>query len=364
MKRPDVSVVIPTYNRAGGLPVLLERLLDQDAATALEWDVLVVDNNSRDETRQTVERIIADDTSGRLRYAFEPRQGVSYARNTGVELTTAPIIAFLDDDGLPGRDWVRAMKEAFDEHPEAHCIGGRVKAAWRSPAPSWVTPAHAGPIALQDRPKATYVNRQNASACLLTANLGIRRSVFEQLGGFSPDYPRNQDREFEMRMWRAGMQGLYLPSMDVTVDVPAQRLTRSYHRKWQATTGHYHAMMRYRDTVDSNGAIIDEAVHARRFLGTPLFMYRLFLSHVTGWLAAAVRFRHDERFYHETRIWYYVSFFITRWRHRRSIPSECPPLRATPRQDDAAPIYIPEESNRHTPANMHAVATPGRFENA
>jgi glycosyltransferase involved in cell wall biosynthesis len=311
----DISVVVPTYNRSDGLRPLLDRLLDQDAGD-LAYDILIVDNNSTDDTRAVVEAVMAQDRSGRLRYAFEPRQGVSHARNTGVELTTAPIIAFLDDDGLPGREWVRSMKRAFDDHPEADCIAGRIKAHWTIPPPSWLQSAHAGPIALQDRPAPAYINARNASACLLTANLGVRRRVFETVGGFSPDYPRNQDREIEMRMWRAGLQGLYLPEMDVIVEVPENRLTRAYHRKWQATTGHYHALMRFRDTVDRNGVMHEESPHTRRLFGTPFFMYRSALSHVAGWLAAALRFRPHERFFHETRLWYYASFIKTRARHR------------------------------------------------
>ena len=96
----DVSVVIPTFNRAAGLPALIERLLQQDAG-GLRYEVLVVDNNSTDATPTVVQDLIARDTTGRLRYAREPRQGVSHARNTGVERTAAPLIFFLDDDGVP-----------------------------------------------------------------------------------------------------------------------------------------------------------------------------------------------------------------------------------------------------------------------
>jgi glycosyltransferase involved in cell wall biosynthesis len=319
----DISVVIPTFNRAVGLEPLLRRLLDQNA-TGIQYEILVVDNNSTDETKAVVAKLIAQDGTGRLRYAFEGRQGVSYARNTGIELTTAPIIAFLDDDGIPGREWVRSMKEAFDAHPEADCIGGRVRADWTEPPPPWFAAAHAGPVALQDRPEPAYLNARNASACLLTANLGFRREVFARIGGFSPRYRRNQDRELEMRMWRASMQGLYVPAMAVVVTVPRSRLTRKYHRRWQATTGHYHALMRFRDTVDGNGVMVDETPNARRIFGTPLFMYRSFLSHAVGWVSALVRLQAADRFYHETRLWYYVSFFITRWRNPDST-SEPPP---------------------------------------
>jgi cellulose synthase/poly-beta-1,6-N-acetylglucosamine synthase-like glycosyltransferase len=253
---------------------------------------------------------------------------LSYARNTGVELTSAPIILFVDDDVMPGRTWLQSMKEAFDAHPEADCIGGRVKPHWTAPPPDWFTlHEHAGPLALQDRPRAAYVNARQASACLLGANFGFRRSVFEAIGGFSPHYPRGQDREFEMRMWRAGMQGLYLPAMDVTVEVPRERLTRQYHRRWHATTAHYHALMRYRDMVDANGVLRAESPRARRLLGVPLFMYRAWLAHGAGWIGSLLTRRSRERFYHETRLWYYASFFVTRLRYPNGVCLPGPRLR-------------------------------------
>jgi hypothetical protein len=158
------------------------------------------------------------------------------------------------------------------------------------------------------------VNRSSASTCLIGANLAIRRAVFDQVGWFSPDYPRNQDREFEMRMWRAGKLGMYLPTMDVVVEIPEERLTKRYHRKWQATTGRYHALLRFRDTLDAGGRLHDGESNIRRFLGTPLFLYRSFLHHIAGWCAAILRGDRDNRFFHETRLWYFTSFVWTRFR--------------------------------------------------
>lgn len=312
----DISVVVPTYNRGRQLEPLLVSLLAQEAR-GVRYEVVVVDNNSTDDTRRVVDELASTAPHRPLRYVFEPRQGVSYARNTGVANTSAPLVVFLDDDGVPGQDWVWSMKRAFDEHPEADCIGGRIKPRWVHPRPSWLTAPHWGPIAVQDRVHAAYLNTRQASACLLSANLGCRREAFDAVGGFSPDYPRGQDREFEMRLWRAGKQGLYLPDMDVTVDVPAERLTRRYHRGWQATTGKYHALMRYRDTLSADGAMIEEPTDAPRIFGSPRFLYREFVTHVGGYVRAAVTFNADRRFFHETRLWYYVSFFRTRWHTSR-----------------------------------------------
>jgi glycosyltransferase involved in cell wall biosynthesis len=311
LQTPDLSVVIPTHDRPADLQLVIDALMAQEA-DGISYEVIVVDNNSREETRAVVDRALARGTPVPLRYVREPRQGVSYARNTGVSVARSSLIAFLDDDGVPVPSWVREIKRALDEHPEVDCIGGRVRAVWSTPPPSWLTPAQSGPIAIQDRPDPALCDRDHASACLLSANLACRREVFQEVGGFSPLYPRNQDREFEMRAWRAGKRGLYLPIADVLVDVPPHRLTKAYHRKWQAVTAHYHALMRYRDTVDASGRMIEDGTY-RTWLGVPRFMYRDCLKRIAGWLRAALSGRADERFHQELRIWYYVSFFRTRW---------------------------------------------------
>ncbi len=314
----DLSIIVPSWNRAPQLEPLLTSLLDQDTG-GVRYDIVVVDNNSTDDTRRVVERIAADAPAGQVRYLFEPRQGVSYARNAGVAATAAPIVAFVDDDGIAGRDWVRSMKRAFDDHPEADCIGGRITPRWVTPRPSWLTAPHAGPIAVQDRPEAAYLNAGQASMCLLSANLGCRRVAFDAVGGFSPDYPRGQDREFELRLWRAGRQGLYLPEMEISVEVPAERLERRYHRRWQATTGKYHARMRFRDSLSLEGALIEERPDVRRLWGSPLFLYRECLEHLAGFVRAAVTLDGDRRFFHETRLWYYLGFFRERRAARRGV---------------------------------------------
>lgn len=311
LQTPHLSVVIPTHDRPADLQLVIDALMAQEA-DGISYEVIVVDNNSREETRAVVDRALARGTPVPLRYVREPRQGVSYARNTGVRVARSSLIAFLDDDGVPVPSWVREIKRALDEHPEVDCIGGRVRAVWSTPPPSWLTPAQSGPIAIQDRPDPAPCDRDHASACLLSANLACRREVFEQVGGFSPLYPRNQDREFEMRAWRAGKRGLYLPIADVLVDVPPHRLTKAYHRKWQAVTAHYHALMRYRDTLDASGRMIQDGTY-RTWLGVPRFMYRDCVKRIAGWLRAALSGRADERFHQELRIWYYVSFFKTRW---------------------------------------------------
>jgi len=308
---PELSVIIPTYNRSNEVELVLDALMRQET-DGITYEVIVVDNKGSDATRAVVDRAVARGTPVPLRYVCEPRKGVSYARNTGVSLARASLIAFLDDDGVPVPTWVREIRRAFDEHPDIDCIGGRVRPVWNTPPPSWLTSAHSGPIAIQDRSRPAPFDREHAWGCMLSANLACRRAAFDEVGGFSPDYPRAQDRELEMRLWRAGKRGLYLPIADVVVDVPPERLRKAYHRRWHIVVAHYHAKMRYHDTLDSSGRLIPDGTY-RTFLGVPRFMYREFFRHLVAWVRAAVVGQADARFQEELRIRYFFSFFRTRW---------------------------------------------------
>lgn len=305
----DVTVVVPTYNRCERLTPLLASLAAQRAPD-VSFEVLVVDNNSTDRTREVVERFVDAHPELCLRYLFDPRQGVSYARNTGIARARAPIVAFIDDDVEAAPDWLLQLVRAFEAHPEIDVIGGRVRPAWHRPAPPWLTSRHHGAVAVQDRPAPMLVNAANASACLISANLACRAAACLAVGGFSPRYPRCQDREFQLRLWKAGFQGLYLPHIEVSVDVPDDRRTKQYHRRWQRTTGKYHARMRYRDLVDVTGALV-ERCH-RTFLDTPLFVWRDCLDHARGFLAALAPGRSIARFEHEAWLWYYAAYIVCR----------------------------------------------------
>src|SRR3954452_15122427 len=100
------SVVIPTFNRARLLGETLDRIAQLRPSLAA-WDVIVVDNNSTDETRASVEQR-QESFPVPLHYVFEPRQGRSWALNAGVEASAAPILVFTDDDVLVGDEWLDA----------------------------------------------------------------------------------------------------------------------------------------------------------------------------------------------------------------------------------------------------------------
>src|SRR6185295_6783569 len=120
----DISAVITTYNRSEMLAAALEPLLRQNAG-GVRYEVIVVDNNSTDNTRTTVEAFIARGYPN-LRYVFEPKQGIAHGRNAGIAAAQGDIIAFTDDDVVVTDNWIAVIKRAFAENPDVEFIGGKI----------------------------------------------------------------------------------------------------------------------------------------------------------------------------------------------------------------------------------------------
>src|ERR1700683_3449953 len=107
MNPPKITVLLCTHNRAQSLPIALESIATQILPQSVGWEILVVDNNSSDETRQVV-----DDFCRRcpqIRYLFESKQGISHARNSGIQNARGEILAFIDDDETAGIDWLKNL---------------------------------------------------------------------------------------------------------------------------------------------------------------------------------------------------------------------------------------------------------------
>src|SRR5262245_36456759 len=133
------SIVIPTFNRANDLRDTLASLAGQ--ATHAPWEVIVIDNNSTDRTREVVLEA-ARSFPVELHYLFEPVQGRSAAMNTGIARARGQVIATTDDDVRIGPEWLDRAGDALDRH-DRHYVGGKVLPIWNGPRPAWI-PDHGG----------------------------------------------------------------------------------------------------------------------------------------------------------------------------------------------------------------------------
>ena len=102
----NITVILCTFNRATSLSKALESVACSELPESVEWEVLVVDNNSSDRTREVIEEYCRQ-FPGRFRYLFEPQQGLSSARNAGIREARGDVLAFLDDDVMVEAEWLQ-----------------------------------------------------------------------------------------------------------------------------------------------------------------------------------------------------------------------------------------------------------------
>jgi glycosyltransferase involved in cell wall biosynthesis len=303
----DISVVVSTHNRAALLPQALEALFAQDGAPP--YEVIIVDNASTDGTGALLEALTL--RYPRLRHAREPRPGVSHGRNLGIALARAPLIAFTDDDVRVSREWLATIAGVLSMHPEADWVGGRVLPRWSDPPPSWLTREHWAPLALLDYGNRPFRIDRHHRLCLLTASLAVRAEALHAVGGFSPDFARCVDHELLIRLWNTGRQGLYWPDLVVETEVPAERMTKAYHRMWHRRTGRLYAQIPPEDLFsDGDGSPAESVVS---LFGVPSFTYRELLREVRDWIGTVVRGPASAAFHHEVRVRHLLQYVTRRY---------------------------------------------------
>ena len=295
-----ISVVICTYNRDLILRRSLDSLAQMRLISDLEWEVIVVDNNSRDRTREVVEQFRID--SGlRVRYIFEPKQGKSNALNTGITMAQGEVIALTDDDVIVDRDWLYELKKAFAEFD---CIGvaGKVIPMWPCPKPSWFSEGGAYRM-----PKAIVSFNQGEEPCVLRfaplgANLALRKSVFGKHGYFRSDLGFSEgsliggeDTEFFHRLQTQDERVMYFPKAIVYHPVERSRVRKQYFRSWCFHDGQFRARFE---------KIPEGAVY---YFGAPRYLFRALIEQSLRWILS---FQAHKRFYYELRMWWFAGQIV------------------------------------------------------
>jgi glucosyl-dolichyl phosphate glucuronosyltransferase len=317
----SVTVLICTYNRAALLEGTLAALAAADAPAHCAVDVVVVDNNSTDRTRDVV-REAAARAPWPIRYAVETSQGKSYALNRGLTLASGTILALTDDDVLPAHDWLTRIVDQFRAADDIVFVFGKVLPRWEvAPPPEMLTTAARdiwGPLALVDygdSPVRYDAATFGARRLPIGANLAIRREDVERVGGWRTDLGKvdnsliaGEDHELCVRLYRAGRYiGIYDPMVIVQHFVPASRLQRSYFRRWFYWHGRTMARM--------SSAIYHELDLDRipYVLRVPRFVYREFLQQVMRWFRRAGRSDAIALLKEEVQLIDYVGFFRESW---------------------------------------------------
>jgi glucosyl-dolichyl phosphate glucuronosyltransferase len=325
-RRPlDVTVLIATYNRAVLLDETLTWIARMRVSPALTWEAIVIDNNSTDDTRAVVERHIHE-FPVRLRYLFEGRQGRSSALNAGIAEAGGSVLAFTDDDVRVVPGWLdAAARPLLGPDPTLAYTGGPVRPIWGADPPDWLDLTRGdlwGTIAIQHHGDISFIYEEGQKVPL-GANMAVRREMFARLGAFRADLGRSGGRlvlgqevpELLLRARGAGLQGLYVPEMQVHHHVPASRLTRQYFRRWWFGKGVSRSALERLQPLTELGVDLRMTPH---LLGVPRFMYGSVLRDVAGMLRERLRGRPAAAFRHEVMAVYFAGYCWSRWRRRRA----------------------------------------------
>ena len=218
-----VSVVVPTHDRAGYLDVTLRSLAEQDLDEP--YEVIVVDDGSRDATPSVVA------AAGVRSLRHDPARGANAARNAGVAVAEADLIALVDDDVDAPAGWLRALVDGARRHPDAAALGGPIRARLEGPAPRSCG-RELPPITTLDLGVSDV-----ETELVWSANMLFRREAFDRNGPFDESLDTGGDEEEWLRRLTAGggrvwyVADAWLDHRRAGTDARLRSLMRSaYHR--------------------------------------------------------------------------------------------------------------------------------------
>lgn len=235
----DFTVAIPTYNGASRLPKVLAKLAQQTGIENLSWEIIIVDNNSKDDTAKVVQEYQATWSKSMpgvaLKYFFEPEQGAAFARLKAVREAQGEWIGFLDDDNLPESDWIAAAYSFAQAHPQAGAIGGQIHGDFEVKPPEGFEKIQQF-LAIREHGSKPYIFDAANIRLPPAAALVVRKQAWLES---VPDRPRltgklpglliqGDDYEPLLYIYKTGWEIWYNPAMHTHHQIPHWRLERDY----------------------------------------------------------------------------------------------------------------------------------------
>jgi glycosyltransferase involved in cell wall biosynthesis len=236
LKNLDFTVAIPTYNGATRLPKVIDLLLHQTGLANLNWEIIIIDNNSKDDTNKVIESYKKFSNQNlSLRYFLEKQQGVAFARMRAINEARGEFIAFIDDDNFPANDWVLQSYIFGKEHPQAGAWSGQIHGDFEVSPPEDFTRIQAF-LAIREHGLQPYLFdadnlRLPPGAALVVRKQAWCESVPEELvfkGRLSKLMVSGDDTEALLYLHKAGWEIWYNPAMHINHQIPHWRLEKDY----------------------------------------------------------------------------------------------------------------------------------------
>ena len=291
-----ISFIICTYNREQYIYECLSRLASNTVKEG--WEIVLVNNNSTDNTAAECERFVEDYKPANYHYFLETQQGLSFARNRGIQEAGGDWFVFLDDDAMVEPDYIANLQKSLKAHPEAKAFGGPIEPFFEGEAPSWLSPwtlifvsaINMGKV-VKPFPKKHYP---------IGANMGVSRAAIERVGTFDTSLGRvgnnlmgGEEKDLFNRLRAQQFSVLYFPDIQVRHCIPPHRTTdefiarlgqgvgQSERRRTRAIGGFAYGMRWFRELINWGGTLVIWMCYAlmgKHAKGDILFLFRY---HVT-----------------------------------------------------------------------------------
>ncbi len=326
MNVTSLSVLICTYNRAALLGETLAALVRCRRPNGVRLEIVVVNNRSTDDTRQTIANLAALSPVP-IRYTEESQPGKAFALNHGLTVVTGDIVALTDDDVIPGDGWLERIVGAFRARDITFTFG-RIVPRWphgRGERARALVGGHQeiwGPFGLVDygREPVDYTpERMHEQRLPMGANVAFRRDVLLRAGGWRSDLGKpdgsliqGEDHEIMLRLWRLGLYaGTYDPEMSVAHYIRPETTTPRYFRRWFFSNGRSVARM---DREYFSASYQLDVTTVPHVFGVPRFIFREALTEVRQWGRSLLRGDRERRFVHELLALRHLGTIAEYWR--------------------------------------------------
>ena len=291
-----VSIIICTYNRSRSLLNTLESIDKMKVPAGILWEVIVIDNNSSDNTQEKVLSYNFNNHPVQLRYIKEENQGVAFARNLGIQESTGEIIVFMDDDEVADTLWLAKILEPFNTN-SADCVGGKILVKYPEgyKKPVWLLNELEGFIGKLDYGGEKPMLLDNPETPVFTGNSAFSRRVFKEAGLFNTQLGRRgtqtfggEDVEMSRRILKAGFSIFYQPEAVVYHIIGQDKLKKNYFRKLHFFEG------------EKRGYFIDQPP-GKNIIGIPLYIFPQFIRSI-------FRYLNNPTLRLQMNIWWHMGF--------------------------------------------------------
>lgn len=248
----NVSIIIPTYNRAKLIGVTIQSFLEQNYPKE-NYEIIVVNNNSIDNTEEVIKQFVNNSIGVKLHYIFEPRQGVHYARNTAAKMAKFELLYFTDDDMIADKELLSEILKPFQFDSKVAVATGKVLPKWEDKPPKWILKHCNNYLLSLLSPDYDFIVADSISY-LYSCHQTIRRDVFFQVEGFNPEYTKGKymgdgESGLNIKVRKLGYKFGYNGKSVIFHIIPKTRFSQAYLNKRFENNGRAHAYSSFKERI-------------------------------------------------------------------------------------------------------------------